>query len=134
MEQLRISYSTNYEATRKDLKSLTADREKVVGELRRLQGENDILVGKHNKKSEVMQSEAINLPEGSEEMQLVLLQFREELIASKVSEERATERLALEVGQARNEMAAERRNRIETERRLTAEVEELSRRCQLLDR
>jgi hypothetical protein len=29
LEQLRISYGTMYEATRKDLKSLTADREKV---------------------------------------------------------------------------------------------------------
>ncbi len=53
LEQLRISYGTMYEAMRKDLKTLTADREKVVKELKRLQGENDVLVGKHNKKSEV---------------------------------------------------------------------------------
>ncbi len=81
-----------------------------------------------------MHAEAINLPEGSEEAQLMLLQFREELIAAKVSEERATERLAIEVGQARNELVLEQRNRHDTERRLTAELEELGRRCQLLDR
>jgi Rab GTPase-binding effector protein 1 len=69
----------------------------VVRELKRLQGENDILVGKHNAKSAEMQAEAINLPEGAEEMQLMLLKLREELIAAKVAEERATERMAQEV-------------------------------------
>lgn len=69
----------------------------MVRELKRLQGENDILVGKHNAKSAEMQAEAINLPEGAEEMQLMLLKLREELIAAKVAEERATERMAQEV-------------------------------------
>ena len=84
LEQLRMSYATMYEATRKDLKSLTADREKIVRELRRLQSENDILVGKHNAKSQEMAADAINLPEGAEEMQLMLLKLREDLIAAKV--------------------------------------------------
>ena len=53
-------------------------------ELRRLQSENDILVGKHNAKSQEMAADAINLPEGAEEMQLMLLKLREDLIAAKV--------------------------------------------------
>ena len=53
-------------------------------ELKRLQSENDILVGKHSARSEEMAADAINLPEGAEEMQLMLLKLREDLIAAKV--------------------------------------------------
>ena len=49
-EQLRLSYETLYQSTQKDLKSLTTDREKIVRELRRLQDENDNLVGKYTSK------------------------------------------------------------------------------------
>ena len=103
-------------------------------ELRRLQSENDVLVGKHNARSQEMQAEAINLPEGAEAMQLMLLKLREELIAAKVSEERARERLAYEVGLARNQLAAEQREREAEGRRLGAEAEELKRRCQHAER
>ena len=47
-----------------------------------------------------------------------------------MSEERARERLAYEVGLARNQLADEQREREAAERRLTSEVEELRRRCQ----
>ena len=47
-----------------------------------------------------------------------------------MSEERARERLAYEVGLARNQLAGEQREREAAERRLTSEVEELRRRCQ----
>ena len=56
LEQLRLSYATVCEATRRDAQSLTADRERIVKELRRLQSENDVLVGKHNAKSQEMQA------------------------------------------------------------------------------
>ena len=52
----------------------------------------------------------------------------------KVSEERARERLAYEVGLARNQLAGEQRERESAERRLTSEVEELKRRCQHAER
>ena len=50
-----------------------------------------------------------------------------------MSEERARERLAYEVGLARNQLAGEQREREAAERRLTSEVEELKRRCQELN-
>ena len=49
-EQLRSSYETLYKSTQKDLKTLTNDREKIVRELKRLQDENDNLVGKYSSK------------------------------------------------------------------------------------
>ena len=43
-----------------------------------------MLSGKHSAKSDEMAADAINLPEGAEEMQLMLLKLREDLIAAKV--------------------------------------------------
>ena len=51
-----------------------------------------------------------------------------------MSEERARERLAYEVGLARNQLAGEQREREAAERRLTSETEELKRRCQHAER
>ena len=50
----------------------------------RLQRENDSLVGKHSQHSQELQSEIINLPDNMEEMQLLLLRYREDVIAAKV--------------------------------------------------
>ena len=47
-EHLRLNYGKMYQLTQKDLKTLTADREKIVRELKRLQDENDNLVGKYS--------------------------------------------------------------------------------------
>ena len=49
-EQLRLNYGKMYQSTQKDLKALTTDREKIVKELKRVQDENDNLVGKYSAK------------------------------------------------------------------------------------
>ena len=49
-KQLRVSYETLYQSTQKDLKMLANEREKIVRELKRLQDENDSLVGKYSSK------------------------------------------------------------------------------------
>jgi len=60
--------------------------------LRRLQDEVDALTGKHSAKAAEMQAEPINLPDSTEEMQLLLLRLREDLIAAKVAKERMEEK------------------------------------------
>ena len=49
-EQLRLSYEKLYQSTQKDLRTLTNDREKIIRELKRLQDENDSLIGKYTSK------------------------------------------------------------------------------------
>ena len=49
-KQLRLSYEALYQSTQKDLKMLANEREKIVRELKRLQDENDNLVGKYSSK------------------------------------------------------------------------------------
>ena len=52
--------------------------------LRRLQEENDFLVGKHSLHAEQLQNEMINLPDNLQELQYVCLNLREDFIAAKV--------------------------------------------------
>ena len=49
-KQFKLSYETLYHSTQKDLKMLSNEREKIVRELKRLQDENDNLVGKYSSK------------------------------------------------------------------------------------
>ena len=128
MEKARSGYRALAEASRRDLRTLTQDREKVVAELRRLQEENDMLVGKHSTLAETMQAEDINLPERTEDMQLLLLTLREDLITAKVGKERAEERLVGEVGLLRGQLVGEQQGREAMEAQLSGEVESLRQR------
>ena len=66
------------------LNQMQFDRESTSTELARLQEENDFLVGKHSAHSHQLQNEIINLPDNVQELQYVVLNLREDLIAAKV--------------------------------------------------
>ena len=100
-------------------------RWQVVRELRRLQAENDSLVGRHSALAEEMAAETINLPDSLEEMQLLLLRYREDLIAAKLGRERAEERGRAELGAARERLAGAERARAGLERQHRAELQDL---------
>ena len=123
--QLSSSYLALTEASRRDLATLSRDREKIVRELKRLQAENDNLVGRHSVLSEQMASEVINLPDTMEDMQLLLLTYREDLIAAKLGKERAEERLVKEVGILRSQLAGEQQTRLGQERQMKGEIQDL---------
>ena len=81
LSQLQNSHQTSLEESKARLHKLSSDRERIVNELKRLQIENDELLGKHNAKSEEIQSEVINLPEKTDDMHLLLLNYREQVSA-----------------------------------------------------
>ncbi len=87
LQKLQKAYHLSFEETKARLVRVTQDREKIVTELRRLQLENDELLGKHSAKAEEMQREPINLPERMDDMQLLLLTLREQVISAKVAAE-----------------------------------------------
>ena len=97
-----------FQATRKDLAKLTTEREEIVRELKRLQDENDNLVGKHSAKSAEMEAEGINLPsESMDEIHHTLLKMRDDLIKAKVAKETLEERLTSEVSFLKTQLQAE---------------------------
>ena len=68
----------NFESNdmRHDFRELTDLQVKIVRELKRLQAENDTLVGRNSVLADQMASELINLPDTMEDMQLLLLTYR----------------------------------------------------------
>jgi len=115
LSQLQNSHQTSLEESKARLHKLSSDRERIVNELKRLQIENDELLGKHNAKSEEIQSEVINLPEKTDDMHLLLLNYREQLISAKIAAEHHEEK--------RRQVSAE----------LTAETETLKERLLLME-
>ena len=132
-EHLRLNYGKMYQLTQKDLKTLTVDREKIVRELKRLQDENDNLVGKYSVKAEEMQNEIIDLPEKLEDIHLLLLRYREDLITVKLAKERLEEKLKSEVSFLKAQVAGEQQAKEDVEDQLTTEVEQLKEKIYLLE-
>ena len=87
LTQLKGAYKGVFDDSRVRLQSLTVDRERIVSELKRLQQENDELLGKHDLKAQELQSQDINLPEKTEDMYTLLLTYREKLISAKLAAE-----------------------------------------------
>jgi len=125
LEKISVAFLKFKEESRIELKKLTIDREKIVKELKRLQNENDNLVGKHSSLAETMNDEVINLPESLEGMQLLLLQYREDLITAKVGKERAEEKLASEVGFMKQQLNGEQQARTAIQNQYSTQLQEL---------
>lgn len=82
---------------RKSIDQAIKYRQSVEEQLNRLKFQYDKLLGKHRAQADVMQREAIDLPQTVEELQLFTLQLREELIESKASREHLEESLKSEI-------------------------------------
>lgn len=133
LEKLSVIFLKFKEESRIDLKKLTLDREKIVKELKRLQNENDNLVGKHSSLAEAMNNEVINLPDSTEDMQLLLLQYREDLITAKVGRERAEEKLASEVGFMKQQLTGEQQSRTAIQNQYLSQLQELEGKIRILE-
>lgn len=103
---LQNNYQIAFEELRGRLHSLSSDRDRIVGELKRLQCENEELLGKRDAKADELQSEIINLPEKTDDMHLLLLKYREQLIAAKLAAEHHEEKRL----QIRSELTSENEN------------------------
>ncbi|KAF4529384.1 hypothetical protein B566_EDAN003475 [Ephemera danica] len=110
LKQLTESFTVAQTLMSSELQRLSREREQVHKRLIYLQAENEKLVGKHSAKAAELQDERINLPDSVEELQVLLLQTREELIAAKVGKESAEEQhatLQSELNLVRHEMGTQ---------------------------
>ena len=73
-----------------------------------------------------MASELINLPDTMEDMQLLLLTYREDLIAAKLGKERAEEKLRSDVTQLKGLLVSEQQSKAGVERQLRGEIHDLN--------
>lgn len=107
------------------LKSLTKDRETVQKDLMKLQSDNDSLMGAHSKFAQQLQNEDINLPNNMEELQLLLLKYREEIIQAKVAKEHIESSLKSENMFLKSRVHAEQEEKNTLEETLNQEINSL---------
>ncbi|KAB7494077.1 Rab GTPase-binding effector protein 1 [Armadillidium nasatum] len=120
--------------TEEKLKRLTENREAVHTELTRLQRENDNLVGKHSQHSQELQNEIINLPDTMEGMQLLLLRYREDVIAAKVAKEQLEETSNSKILFLKDQILKEQHEKSSIEDILNSEIDQLKSRIVTLER
>ncbi|KAH9515131.1 hypothetical protein Btru_019283 [Bulinus truncatus] len=106
-------------------KTLADGRQEVQNELIKLQEENDSLVDKYSKTAQQLQNEDINLPNNLEEMQLLLLKYREEIISAKVAKEHIEETLKSEIVFLKSQVMGEQQEKCTLEETLTQEISAL---------
>ena len=80
-----------------------------------------------------MQNEVIDLPEKLEDIHLLLLRYREDLITTKVAKERLEEKLKSEVNFLKSQIAGEQQAKEDIEDQLTTENEQLKEKIYLLE-
>lgn len=125
IEELKQQFTQSQVDLRDQLQVLTGSREEVQKELSRLQKENDSLIGKHSKYAQQLQNEDINLPDNMEEMQLLLLRYREEIIKAKVAKEHTEETLRSENLFLKDQIHAEQQEKNNIEESLSQELSTL---------
>lgn len=131
--ELETKFRSTISSVHDKLRSLTERREIAQQELTRLQKENDDLVGKHSKHSQQLQNEIINLPDNMEDMQLLLLRYREDIIEAKVSKEHQEEGLKSEILFLKDRVLAEQHEKNTIEDRLSSEIDQLREKVALLE-
>ncbi|GFR74029.1 rab GTPase-binding effector protein 1-like [Elysia marginata] len=125
VKDFREQMSTVHLQLQDHCKSLADDRGEVQKELLSLQEENDKLVDKYSKTAQQLQNEDINLPNNLEEMQLLLLKYREEIISAKVAKEHAEETMRAQVAFLKSQVTGEQQERVTLEEALTQEISSL---------
>eukprot|EP00096_Caligus_rogercresseyi_P012874 TRINITY_DN5540_c0_g1_i1.p1 TRINITY_DN5540_c0_g1~~TRINITY_DN5540_c0_g1_i1.p1 ORF type:complete len:663 (+),score=181.03 TRINITY_DN5540_c0_g1_i1:100-2088(+) len=133
LENLRTSYSIVQETNRSNLRSLTADRVKIVREFKRLQEENDCLVGKHSLRSQEFENQVIQLPDKIEDIHTLLLKYREDLISAKIAKEMLEEKMKGEVNFLKAQLTSEAQAKESIEESLSCEIDDLRGKNQSLE-
>lgn len=94
-------------------------------QLTKLQEENDSLVGKHSKHAQQLQEENIDLPNDVEELQLLVLRLREDVIQAKVAREHTEDTLRSELLFLKDQVLGEQQEKATLEEALSQEISQL---------
>lgn len=126
LEGAKKRFSDNKRQLREQMNTMTTYREDLQAELTRLQVENEELVGKHSRFAQELQEEFINLPSNVEDIQVLLLKYREEVITAKVSKEHAESVSQRELESARSQLQQQNLKEINLAQEINQLREELA--------
>lgn len=94
---------------------LFAERDQLYRELSALQREHDSLLDRHRAHSRRLQEETLQLPSNSDDLHVIVLQLREDLIESQSLREHMEEKLRGELTFLRDQLKAEQQEKAELE-------------------
>uniref|UniRef100_A0A8C6KVC5 Rab GTPase-binding effector protein 1 n=1 Tax=Nothobranchius furzeri TaxID=105023 RepID=A0A8C6KVC5_NOTFU len=120
---LQQTFSEAKRNTQEQMAVLVKSREQVADELSRLQRDNESLQGKHQLHVELQQQEDFHLPSTVQELQGLVLQLRDYMVALRTSADHMEEKLKAEILFLKEQIQAEQCLKENLEDTLQLEIE-----------
>ncbi|KAM3868802.1 rab GTPase-binding effector protein 1 [Diretmus argenteus] len=123
LSTLQQAFSQAKRNTQEQMAVLMQSREQVADELSRLQRDNDSLQGKHRLHLELQQQENFQIPNTVQELQGLVLQLREDIVAVRTAADHLEEKLKAEILFLKEQIQAEQCLKENLEDTLQLEIE-----------
>ncbi|XP_073695677.1 rab GTPase-binding effector protein 1-like [Garra rufa] len=120
---LQQAFSQAKRNTQEQMAVLLQSREQVTEELNRLQRDNESLQGKHRLHMALQQQEDFHMPTTVQELQKLVLQFREDVVSARTAAEHLEEKLKAEILFLKEQIQAEQCLKENLEDTLQLEIE-----------
>ncbi|CAM4535858.1 unnamed protein product [Leuciscus chuanchicus] len=120
---LQQAFSQAKRNTQEQMAVLLQSREQVTEELNRLQKDNESLQGKHRLHMTLQQQEDFHMPTTVQELQKLVLQYREDIVSASTATEHLEEKLKAEILFLKEQIQAEQCLKENLEDTLQLEIE-----------
>ncbi|XP_026068182.1 rab GTPase-binding effector protein 1-like isoform X3 [Carassius auratus] len=120
---LQQAFSQAKRNTQEQMAVLLQSREQVTEELNRLQRDNESLQGKHRLHMTLQQQEDFHMPTTVQELQKLVLQYREDIVSAHTAAEHLEEKLKAEILFLKEQIQAEQCLKENMEDTLQMEIE-----------
>lgn len=120
---LQQAFSQAKRNTQEQMAMLLQSREQVTEELNRLQRDNESLQGKHRLHMTLQQQEDFHMPTTVQELQKLVLQYREDIVSAHTAAEHLEEKLKAEILFLKEQIQAEQCLKENLEDTLQLEIE-----------
>uniref|UniRef100_A0A8C2IQS8 Rabaptin, RAB GTPase binding effector protein 1 n=1 Tax=Cyprinus carpio TaxID=7962 RepID=A0A8C2IQS8_CYPCA len=120
---LQQAFSQAKRNTQEQMAVLLQSREQVTEELNRLQRDNESLQGKHRLHMTLQQQEDFHMPTTVQELQKLVLQYREDIVSAHTAAEHLEEKLKAEILFLKEQIQAEQCLKENLEDTLQLEIE-----------
>ncbi|XP_040192619.1 rab GTPase-binding effector protein 1 isoform X2 [Rana temporaria] len=123
LSEIQQTFSLAKRSVEEQMAVLTQSREQVSEELTRLQKDNESLQGKHGLHVSLQQAENFILPETVEELNELVLKYREDIISVRTASDHLEEKLKAEILFLKEQIQAEQCQKENLEETLQIEIE-----------
>ncbi|XP_071369586.1 rab GTPase-binding effector protein 1 isoform X3 [Centroberyx affinis] len=130
---LQQAFSQAKRNTQEQMAVLMQSREQVADELSRLQRDNESLQGKHRLHLELQQQEDFQMPNTVQELQGLVLQLREDIVAVRTAADHLEEKLKAEILFLKEQIQAEQCLKENLEDTLQLEIESCKEEIDILE-